>query len=63
MNKLLQDSEDKLLCPEPVQSLNIGLITDGDELFSVLCSAPRYAMSRLNYYFEKKEEYFGLTTS
>lgn len=34
-------------------SLNISV-------FSVLCSSLRYATARLGYYFEKKEEYFGL---
>lgn len=28
---------------------------------SLLCFPPRYATARLNYYFEKKEEYLGMT--
>lgn len=31
--------------------------------FSLLSFLSRYARARLNYYFEKKEEYFGLSSS
>lgn len=31
--------------------------------FFVFYSPPRYSMARLRFYFEKKEEYFGLTMS
>lgn len=34
-----------------------------NNLSSFLCPPPRYATARLNFYFEKKEEYLGLTMS